>query len=50
MRVRNDPESAGRDSRCKGSFGFRIVFPEQVEGPLALGYAAHLGMGSFVPE
>jgi len=50
VRVRNDPESASRDSRCKGGFGFRILFPEQITGPLALGYAAHLGMGSFVPE
>ncbi|MDD2835848.1 MAG: type I-U CRISPR-associated protein Csb2 [Methanothrix sp.] len=29
-------------------YGFRIQFPGPVQGPMALGYAAHLGMGSFV--
>ncbi|MBD3174193.1 MAG: type I-U CRISPR-associated protein Cas5/Cas6 [Armatimonadia bacterium] len=29
-------------------FGFRIEFPEEVEGPIALGYAAHYGLGLFV--
>jgi len=29
-------------------YGFRIQFPEPVRGPLAVGYAAHLGLGSFV--
>jgi len=30
--------------------GFRIVFAEPVRGPLALGYAAHFGLGIFAPE
>jgi len=30
--------------------GFRIVFPEPVRGPIAVGYGAHFGMGCFVPE
>lgn len=29
-------------------YGFRIQFPEPVQGPVAVGYAAHLGLGSFV--
>ncbi len=35
--------------RAKG-YGFRIQFPQPVQGPLALGYASHFGLGSFVPE
>jgi len=31
-------------------FGFRVVFPEEVQGPLAFGYGAHYGLGLFVPE
>lgn len=30
-------------------FGFRITFTEPVEGPLALGYGAHFGLGLFLP-
>lgn len=29
--------------------GFRLIFSEPIEGPLALGYASHFGMGAFVP-
>jgi len=29
--------------------GFAIEFPQPVQGPLALGYAAHFGLGLFVP-
>lgn len=29
--------------------GFRLTFPESVSGPLALGYAAHFGLGLFQP-
>lgn len=31
-------------------FGFRVVFPRPVRGPIAVGYAAHFGMGLFLPE
>jgi len=30
-------------------YGFRIDFPEEVEGPLALGYGSHFGLGLFAP-
>lgn len=29
--------------------GFRVVFPDAVRGPIAVGYGAHFGLGSFVP-
>ena len=28
-------------------YGFRIEFPEPVQGPVAVGYASHFGMGGF---
>jgi CRISPR-associated protein Csb2 len=36
---------------CRGSdaaFGFRLCFDQPVTGPIALGYAAHQGLGQFV--
>ncbi len=33
-----------------GGYGFRIVFPRAVNGPIALGYGAHFGLGCFLPE
>lgn len=30
-------------------FGFRVVFPEAVRGPIAVGYGAHFGLGGFGP-
>jgi len=30
-------------------YGFRITFPSSVEGPIALGYGAHFGLGLFIP-
>ena len=29
-------------------YGFRLVFPEPVQGPVAVGYGGHFGMGGFV--
>ena len=31
-------------------YGFRIVFPEAVQGPVAVGYGGHFGMGGFEGE
>ena len=50
VRIRSDPASAKRECRCRGGCGFRILFGEPVQGPLAIGYASHFGMGSFVAE
>lgn len=39
----------GRWAGSRG-YGFRIEFSEPVNGPIAVGYGAHFGMGLFVPE
>jgi CRISPR-associated protein Csb2 len=39
---------AGKKAVGRVGYGFRMQFPEPVQGPLAVGYAAHLGLGSFV--
>ncbi|MDB9312063.1 type I-U CRISPR-associated protein Csb2 [Spirulina sp. CS-785/01] len=31
-------------------YGFKLVFKEEVKGPIALGYGAHFGLGVFRPE
>jgi len=48
VRARKD---FGQDKgRRHPGYGFRLRFSEEVQGPLALGYASHFGMGLFVPE
>ncbi len=32
------------------SYGFRIEFDKPVHGPIAVGYGAHFGLGTFTPE
>jgi CRISPR-associated protein Csb2 len=39
----------GGGQRGGGPTGFRVTFPEPVQGPLALGYGAHFGLGLFLP-
>lgn len=40
---------SGRGSRgMNAAFGFRLAFEQPVTGPIALGYAAHQGLGQFV--
>ena len=39
----------GRKAGARG-YGFRIVFPDAVQGPISLGYGAHFGLGLFIPE
>ena len=42
--------SRKNDPGGKLGYGFRIVFAEPVQGPLALGYGRHFGLGLFLPE
>jgi CRISPR-associated protein Csb2 len=39
--------SRGRPAANGAGYGFRIEFPEMVQGPVAVGYASHFGMGGF---
>jgi len=39
----------GKPAANGAGYGFRIEFPESVQGPMAVGYGAHFGMGGFVP-
>lgn len=47
-----------RSSRFEGGgakasnqrYGFRLIFPRVVSGPIALGYASHYGLGLFAAE
>lgn len=41
-------KGGGRRAGVHG-VGFRVVFPHSVRGPIAVGYAAHFGLGYFVP-
>ncbi len=63
VEVMLDSESSSRwrkfrRSRDKGNgqrslmtgYGFRIRFPEPVQGPIALGYGCHFGLGQFTAE
>ncbi len=38
----------GRRSTAAG-YGFRLEFAEEVRGPIAVGYGAHFGLGTFTP-
>lgn len=40
----------GKPAANGASYGFRIEFPEPVQGPVAVGYGAHFGMGGFEVE
>lgn len=38
----------GGGRRLAGAF--RIEFPTEVSGPIALGHSSHFGLGLFMPE
>lgn len=42
--------TTGQGTRAgNGGFGFRVRFAREVEGPVAVGYGAHFGLGLFQP-
>lgn len=45
QRIRTKGEGRLADPR---GYGFRIVFPIEVSGPIALGYGCHFGLGQFI--
>ncbi|MDQ1312892.1 MAG: CRISPR-associated protein Csb2 [Euryarchaeota archaeon] len=42
--------STGRRAAGGGPCGFRVLFPEVVQGPVAVGYGAHFALGGFRAE
>lgn len=48
--ARNRSRRGGGSNYGSLPFGFLIEFAEEVQGPLALGYAAHYGLGLFVAQ
>jgi len=40
----------GKRAAYDRGYGFRIEFAEEIQGPLAVGYGSHFGMGSFLPD
>jgi len=40
------PDDRGQRSDSRG-YGYELVFPEPVTGPICLGYGAHFGLGRF---
>ena len=48
--LRRRETGEGRPAANGAGYGFRIEFLETVQGPVAVGYGAHFGMGGFVPE
>ncbi|MCK9564489.1 MAG: type I-U CRISPR-associated protein Csb2 [Methanothrix sp.] len=45
--LRRRETGRGRPAANGAGYGFRIEFPEAVQGPVAVGYASHFGMGGF---
>jgi len=50
LHFRKDRKNGKGTKSTNMGFGFRIVFPESVQGPIALGYGCHFGLGLFIPE
>lgn len=48
--LRRRETGEGKPAANGAGHGFRIEFPEPVQGPMAVGYGAHFGMGEFVIE
>jgi CRISPR-associated protein Csb2 len=45
--LRRREKGQGKPAANGAGYGFRIEFPEAVQGPVAVGYASHFGMGGF---
>ena len=50
LKFRTERQKGGGSRVNFTGSGFRLKFREPVTGPVTLGYAAHFGLGQFVPE
>lgn len=50
IQFRRSRSKSGDDGGQRLAGAFRIKFPRELHGPIALGYGGHFGMGLFVPQ
>jgi len=50
LHFRRERKTGSGTKSTNMGYGFYIEFAEPVRGPIALGYAAHFGLGLFVPH
>lgn len=49
LKFRRERMNGGGSRSGSHGFGFRLTFPRDVTGPIALGYGCHFGLGTFTP-
>ena len=49
LKFRRERSRGGGHQASSSGYGFKLTFPQAVQGPLALGYGCHFGLGQFVP-
>ena len=50
LHFRRGRKKGGGKKGTNMGYGFEIEFPEEVRGPIAMGYGAHFGLGLFEPS
>ena len=50
LKFRRDRRNGEGVKSTSSGFGFRLTFPKPVQGPIALGYGSHFGLGQFAAE
>jgi CRISPR-associated protein Csb2 len=50
IQFKRNRQKRGDDGGNRRSGFFKITFPQEVRGPIALGYSSHFGLGLFVPD
>lgn len=48
LKFRRERLTGGGSQAGSNGFGFRLTFPDEVIGPIAIGYGCHFGLGGFV--
>jgi CRISPR-associated protein Csb2 len=49
LKFRRERLDGGGSKAGSNGFGFRLTFPQEVTGPIVLGYGCHFGLGVFSP-
>jgi CRISPR-associated protein Csb2 len=47
LKFRRERYSGSGNRASSQGYGFRLIFPEPIQGPITLGYGSHFGLGQF---